>query len=424
MRLRSSTQLSQGLARRSRPPVAARFSESGKPASKLPAVLMLVLLLAAIIVAQAAHIPSALAHRHDHGGDGRHDGQGDGGGYGGRRDGDSGSGSGYAGSGANSGSYGSSQHGGGEGGGGNSDGSSHGSDQRGDGGGNGHGSGTASGYNGWGSGGPIAQGDGRLPSPGIPQPEVKGLPRDLDLYVSRDDGNWEKLLGKHWGIDLAVNEYRRQHEHKGSRDDGYMDFRHHHEGEGFHEDARHKHGRHEDGHKHHTIASPAPAALPVSKGSFLAPASDQVTDSGSPVLAASTPATVGSSPAKSTGLQLPGGSRFSIAIDPRSYSHTELLAVNLSTAGYARARTLGFQAGRPSPVRRNGSSTVMMVPKAMDALDAMNVLKQYLPEEQFHLNRLISPVPARHERRDRNRGCSQLRRAARNVAPNVVTHPT
>ena len=61
--------------------------------------------------------------------------------------------------------------------------------------------------------------------------------------------------------------------------------------------------------------------------------------------------------------------------------------MNLSNAGYERARALGFQV-RSSPGSGNGPVTVMIVPKVMDALEAMHLMRASLPGEQFQLNRV------------------------------------
>ena len=70
--------------------------------------------------------------------------------------------------------------------------------------------------------------------------------------------------------------------------------------------------------------------------------------------------------------------------------------MNLSNSGYERARALGFQV-RSSPGSGNGPVTVMIVPKVMDALEAMHLMRASLPGEQFQLNRVYRLyLPARN----------------------------
>jgi subtilisin family serine protease len=65
-----------------------------------------------------------------------------------------------------------------------------------------------------------------------------------------------------------------------------------------------------------------------------------------------------------------------------------VLAVNLSPAGLARARVLGFQVEDTPLVRAESPVTTLTVPRGMDALQAIDLLKQNLPAEHFQLNRL------------------------------------
>lgn len=75
-------------------------------------------------------------------------------------------------------------------------------------------------------------------------------------------------------------------------------------------------------------------------------------------------------------------------IDPRSYSHREVLAVNLSPAAVSRARSLGFTTGAPSPFEDGIVITVLTTPLGIDALAAIRQLKRELPADHFHLNSL------------------------------------
>lgn len=77
-----------------------------------------------------------------------------------------------------------------------------------------------------------------------------------------------------------------------------------------------------------------------------------------------------------------------ITIDPRSYSRGEVLAVNLSSAGVARAQALGFSVSASSSAPLEGMVTVLTVPPGVDALDALELLKQDLPAGRFLLNHL------------------------------------
>ena len=92
-------------------------------------------------------------------------------------------------------------------------------------------------------------------------------------------------------------------------------------------------------------------------------------------------------PLKAGGTHI-GGSGSPIEIDPRSYSRTEVLAVNFSSAGVAGAQALGFHIGGSSQGQEPGNVTVITLPRGLDALEAIGQLEQSLPSEQFELNRL------------------------------------
>jgi hypothetical protein len=77
-----------------------------------------------------------------------------------------------------------------------------------------------------------------------------------------------------------------------------------------------------------------------------------------------------------------------VAIGPGSYVPLQVLAVNLSPAGLARARVLGFQVEDTPLVRAENPVTTLTVPGGMHALQAIEFLRQNLPAERFQLNRL------------------------------------
>ncbi len=257
-------------------------------------------------------------------------------GSGGGGDGSSSSGSSRSGGDGSSGSGGNSY-----GSGNNYSGSGSGSgSQRGDDGGTGYsynGSGSGYSYSGYGGGGAVPHGDGRPPSVGMPQPELTGLPKDLGLDATKDDKTWESLLNQHFDTHSGVKEAERIPDGKGFESSGG------------------------DRQK----ASP---------------------------------------PVKGGGPQPAGGNTSTAAIVPGSYSPTEVLAANLSPAGLARAQALGFQVGgSPGPggpgpsgpgqglgrgPGGTGGVTIMTVPHGLDAAQAMRLLEQNLPGENFQLNRL------------------------------------
>jgi hypothetical protein len=77
-----------------------------------------------------------------------------------------------------------------------------------------------------------------------------------------------------------------------------------------------------------------------------------------------------------------------LAIGPGSYVPLQVLAVNLSPTGLARARALGFQVEDAPAPRAENSVATLTVPGGMDALEAIDLLRQNLPAEHFQLNRL------------------------------------
>ena len=85
-------------------------------------------------------------------------------------------------------------------------------------------------------------------------------------------------------------------------------------------------------------------------------------------------------------------------IGPGSYTSREVLALGLSPAGSERVRTLGFEISNSEV--SYGSTTVrtLFVPKRVDALEALRLLRRELPGESFHLNRLYRPyVPSKDD---------------------------
>ncbi len=336
------------------------------------------LLLAALFAAragfidyawEAARISPAFADGHrgsEHSGGGESSG-------GGEREGGSGSGGGggYSGSGGGgSGGGGYSGSGGGDGGG-----------QRGGDGYAGYGAGTgysgygsSGGYTGYGSstsgytysgvGSPHPHSDGKPPSVGLPQPELKGLPKELRLDLGKDSKTWENLLKDNYGPHTGTKEA----EHAG-RD-------------------------------------PAKGWTPVKGDDSPAPLKSD--KSPAPVKGDKSPA-----PAKNGNSRAPGESGTPIAPDPRSYSRTEVLAANLSPQGAARARALGFQVGGAGQGAGGGHGpgggqgpggghglgpdpfTVLTLPPGMDPAQGMRLLQQQLPGEHFQNNniyRLYQPA--------------------------------
>jgi len=75
-----------------------------------------------------------------------------------------------------------------------------------------------------------------------------------------------------------------------------------------------------------------------------------------------------------------------IAIDPMSYSHEQVLAIDLTSAALSRARSLGFKVVEVD--ENAGGVTTLAVPPEIDALDAIELLKRDLPGEHFSLNRI------------------------------------
>ncbi len=323
------------------------------------AAFLLVLLLCALMAARtetfkrawnATSISPAFADGHRGGGsDGSSSRGGDGGGSGDRGGGGGGGGDGggggNGGSGSGSGGDGSGGYGGGQRGGG-------------DGGGeytySGYGYGYGNGYGGYGSGGgytnsgsgggsTVPHGDGKPPSVGIPLPELRGLPKELGRDLGKDNSTWEKLLTEHLGSHYGTKESEREAER-------------------------------------------------VPGGNGLGEGAGRDRQKISP-------------PVKGAGSQPPAiGGAFSTRIDPGSYSRTEVLAGDLSSAGIARAKALGFQIGGPGQ-HGAGHVTVMTVPQGLDALQAMRLLEQSLPGEHFQLNRLYRLYqPATKEDREARPG--------------------
>ena len=86
--------------------------------------------------------------------------------------------------------------------------------------------GNGSGYSGYGGsgntysghGGTPVHGDGRPPSVGIPQPELKGLPKELRLDLGKDSKSWENLLKDKVDSHLAVKEAGHAPDAKGAEE--------------------------------------------------------------------------------------------------------------------------------------------------------------------------------------------------------------
>jgi minor extracellular protease Epr len=76
------------------------------------------------------------------------------------------------------------------------------------------------------------------------------------------------------------------------------------------------------------------------------------------------------------------------AINPRSYAHEQVLAINLSPAALDRARSLGFQVTGADQAENAGDVTILTAPPGVDALDALEQLRKDLPAERFLLNRI------------------------------------
>ena len=190
-------------------------------------------------------------------------------------------------------------------------------------------------YSGYSGGGAVPHGDGRPPSVGVPQPELSGLPKDLGLEAAKDDKAWESLLNQHFDPQSGLKGAEHALDAKSFA--------------GFGQD--------------HPKAS---------------------------------------TPVKGSGSQSPAGNASSPAPQPGSYSPTQVLASNLSPAGLARAQALGFQiGGGPAPGGRGpgpggpgagpggpGGLTIMTVPHGLDPAQAMHLLEQNVPGDNFQLNRL------------------------------------
>jgi hypothetical protein len=74
-----------------------------------------------------------------------------------------------------------------------------------------------------------------------------------------------------------------------------------------------------------------------------------------------------------------------------TYARREVLALNLSPQGMGRARELGFQIGEAFLSQVDGPIIKLIAPEGLDAIQAQALLRQHLPAEIFHLNRLYRP---------------------------------
>ena len=305
---------------------------------------------------EAVSISQALAdgHEHEHSSRSRSEGGGEReGGSHSYHGGDDGGGS-YSGGGAGSGS---DYSGGGEGGYGSGSGYAY----SGSGSVRGYSSNGTSGYRFSGSGGDdaVPHGDGRPPSVGIPQPELKGLPKELRLDVGKDNKAWENLLNSHWNTRVGARGAGHASEAKGmsehaKRDSEYTPRVGHGaeylpgvKGLGEHT----SHGaeyaselRGLGGHGSHGAEHASKAKEP---GEHAGHETEHASGAKKTAGKSGRDHTKGWAPGKSGKAYRPAGNRIRAFPDPRSYSHTEVLAANLSPAGAARARALGFQVSGP-----------------------------------------------------------------------------
>lgn len=74
-----------------------------------------------------------------------------------------------------------------------------------------------------------------------------------------------------------------------------------------------------------------------------------------------------------------------------SYASREVLALGLSPIGSERVRALGFQVSDSALEYGGTTIRTLFVPERMDALQAIRLLRQELPSDSFHLNRLYRP---------------------------------
>lgn len=112
-------------------------------------------------------------------------------------------------------------------------------------------------------------------------------------------------------------------------------------------------------------------------------------DTADDLAAGATSALAGASGAQRAEKKTQGG--IPAVIEPGSYSHHEVLAIDLSPEGISRARSLGFHAAFSSSFAGGYSVTVLTTPHGVDALHALKQLERELPGGGFHLNRLYEP---------------------------------
>lgn len=80
-----------------------------------------------------------------------------------------------------------------------------------------------------------------------------------------------------------------------------------------------------------------------------------------------------------------------LAAKPGTYAPRQVLALNLSGDGAARAKQLGFGVEAAGPEESKVTLKTLTTPDGMDALQAVALLRRELPAEHFHLNRLYRP---------------------------------
>ena len=395
----------------------------------LPAVAVLALLLSVLVGARAgylnlvwdaASISPAFADGHKSGSRSEGGGEREGGSSSSQRGSEGGGGSSSSGGGGS----GYSGGGGGEGSGGSGSG---GGQRGGDGGymysGSGSGAGYSSNgssgytYSGLGGGHSVPHGDGRPPSVGVPQPELKGLPKELRLDTGNDNKALEDLLNNHWDTHLNSGEAEHASEAKGIGENAGRDavqvFETKSVGENSGRDAVQVFETKSVGENSGRDAVRVFETKSVGENSGRDAVHAFETKSvgekaGRDVEHASEAKGIGANsgrdqakgwaPGKSGKAPSPAGSSLPAMPDPRSYSHTQLLAPNLSPAGVTRARALGFQIGGPGPGHGPGLGhgpgpgpggiTVMTLPPGLDPAQGMRLLQQNLPGEHFQLNNL------------------------------------